>query len=74
MTENVLARTANDGDLRDWTDPCIEPTLAEILSDPMMDLVFRRDQTRRDSVEKLLRAQASRLAATGAFAVPCRCA
>lgn len=48
-------------DLRDWTDPCIEPSLAEILSDPMTELVFRRDHLRRDNVEHFLRDLASRL-------------
>ena len=73
MTEYVLASPDAEFDPRDWTDPCIEPSLSEILSDPMMDLVFRRDQTRRDHVEKLLRDQALRLAATGSWAVSCRC-
>lgn len=73
MTEYVLASPEVELDPRDWTDPCIEPSLAEILSDPMMDLVFRRDQTRRDHVEKLLRHEAIRLAEQGALGHYCRC-
>lgn len=72
MTEYVLASPETAFDRRDWTDPCIEPTLAELLSDPMMDLVFRRDSLRRDHVEKLLRDQAMRLANENSFA-PSRC-
>jgi len=61
-------------DLRDWTDPCIEPTLTELLSDPMMDLVFRSDQLRRENVESFLRDHAVRLAAVRPWTQPCRCA
>lgn len=70
MTETNLAAI----DERDWTNPCLEPTLDEIFADPMMDLVFRRDSLRRDHVEKLMRDQAARIVASGAWAVPCRCA
>lgn len=72
MTHAVLASPETALDRRDWSDPCIEPTLAEILSDPMMDLVFRRDSLRRDHVEKLLRDQANRLAMDYRH-LPCRC-
>lgn len=61
MTLNVRVDHERSQDLRDWTDPCIEPTLSEILSDPMMDLVFRRDQLHRDHVEHFLRDHATRL-------------
>ena len=74
MTMTVYDSSQTALDRRDWTDPCIEPTLAELLSDPMMDLVFRRDSLRRDHVEKLLRDQAVRLAAENAYSSPCgRC-
>lgn len=61
-------------DRRDWTDPCIEPTLNEILADPMMELVFRSDKLRRENVESFLRSQAFRLAAERPWTAPCRCA
>jgi len=74
MTYNVLASPGGTLDLRDWSNPCIEPSLTEILSDPMMDLVFRRDSLHRDHVEKLLRDQAERLAATSPWRPTCNCA
>lgn len=61
-------------DLRDWTDPCIEPTLNELLADPMMDLVFRSDKLHRENVESFLRQHAVRLAAICPWTPPCRCA
>ncbi len=73
MAWSAQTRTEAIVEQRDWTDPCIEPTLTEILSDPMMDLVFRRDSLRRDNVEKLLRDQALRLAATRNTSWSCRC-
>jgi len=62
-------------DLRDWTDPCIEPTLNELLADPMMDLVFRSDKLHRENVESFLKTQAMRLAAQPRpWEAICRCA
>lgn len=63
MKQEPRERLGLSTDDRDWTDPCLEPTLSEILADPMMELVFRRDSLIRDDVEKLLRGHASRLAA-----------
>jgi hypothetical protein len=63
MKQETHTRHGQTHDSRDWTDPCLEPTLAEILADPMMELVFRRDSLERGDVEKLLRGHASRLAA-----------
>jgi hypothetical protein len=62
MTLDIRGTAPEALDRRDWTDPFVEPSLAEILSDPMMELVFRRDQLRRDNVESFLRCHASRLA------------
>ncbi len=62
MTLDIRGTATDALDLRDWTDPFVEPSLAEILSDPMMDLVFRRDHLHRDHVEHFLRDHASRLA------------
>lgn len=61
MTLDIRGGATEALDRRDWTDPFVEPSLAEILSDPMMELVFRRDHLRRDHVEQLLRRHASRL-------------
>ncbi|MCE1237625.1 MAG: hypothetical protein LWW93_14845 [Hyphomicrobiales bacterium] len=61
-------------ELRDWTDPCIEPTLTELLADPMMDLVFRSDKLRRENVENFLRDHAIRLAAERPAPLLSRCA
>lgn len=63
MTPDFRGPATDALDRRDWTDPFVEPTLAEILSDPMMELVFRRDQLHRDNVESFLRCHATRLAA-----------
>ena len=63
MTLDIRGSATDALDRRDWTDPCVEPSLAEILSDPMMELVFRRDQLHRDNVENFLRCHATRLAA-----------
>ena len=63
MTLDIRGSATDALDRRDWTDPFVEPSLAEILSDPMMELVFRRDQLHRDNVEHFLRGHASRLAA-----------
>ncbi len=62
MTLDIRGSAADALDRRDWTDPFVEPSLAEILSDPMMELVFRRDHLRRDNVEHFLRDHATRLA------------
>ncbi|MDK9697033.1 MAG: hypothetical protein OEL76_11625 [Siculibacillus sp.] len=62
MTLDIRGGATEALDRRDWTDPFVEPSLAEILSDPMMELVFRRDHLRRDHVEHFLRRHASRLA------------
>lgn len=74
MGRSALTTPETVVDLRDWTDPCIEPTLSELLSDPMMDLVFRSDQLRRENVESFLRGHASRLAAVRPWTPACRCA
>lgn len=66
MTPDIRGTATEAQDRRDWTDPFVEPSLAEILSDPMMDLVFRRDQLRRDHVEHFLRDQSNRLASARA--------
>ncbi|TBW38201.1 hypothetical protein EYW49_09630 [Siculibacillus lacustris] len=71
MTYDIRRHPDSGPDLRDWTDPCLEPSLSEILADPMMELVFRRDSLHRDNVEHFLRGHASRLAARP---TPCRCA
>ncbi len=63
MNLDICGCTAEALDRRDWTDPFVEPSLAEILADPMMDLVFRRDHLHRDNVESFLRDHATRLAA-----------
>ncbi len=62
MTLDIRGAATEALDRRDWTDPYVEPSLAEILSDPMMELLFRRDHLRRDNVEHFLRDHASRLA------------
>lgn len=74
MGRSAMSTPETRYDLRDWTDPCIEPTLAEILADPMMDLVFHSDKLRRENVENFLRDHAVRLAAERPWAIPCRCA
>lgn len=74
MGRSALTTPEAVADLRDWTDPCIEPTLSELLADPMMDLVFHSDQLRRENVESFLRGHAMRLAAERPWSVPCRCA
>ena len=62
MTLDIRGAATEALDRRDWTDPRVEPSLAEILSDPMMELLFRRDHLHRDNVEHFLRDHASRLA------------
>jgi hypothetical protein len=72
MTLDIRDFAEPNPDLRDWTDPCVEPTLSEILADPMIQLVFRRDSLDRDHVEHFLRNHATRLAAR-AQPKPCPC-
>lgn len=74
MGRSALLTPEAPYDLRDWTDPCIEPTLNELLADPMMDLVFHSDKLRRENVETFLRGHAQRLAAERPWAAPRRCA
>jgi len=74
MGRSAMSTPETRYDLRDWTDPCIEPSLTEILADPMMDLVFHSDKLRRENVESFLRNHAVRLAAERPWVAPCRCA
>ena len=47
---------------RDWQDPMREPTLEEILADPIVRLVFDRDRLDAVEVERFLKAASRRLA------------
>lgn len=47
---------------RNWQDPATEPTLDEILADPIVRLVFDRDRLDAAEVERFLKAASRRLA------------
>ena len=44
---------------------CCEPTLDELLDDPMMEIVLRHSRTSAHELRELLSAIASRLAGSG---------
>ncbi|MDR3496571.1 MAG: hypothetical protein P4L82_18385 [Ancalomicrobiaceae bacterium] len=51
---------------RNWQDPMCEPTLDEILADPIVRLVFDRDHLDALEVERFLKAVSRRLASPSA--------
>ncbi len=54
----------------EWQDGYREPSLEDLLSDPMVRLLMRRDRLVADEVEDLLRSAARRLAHRGQAAKP----
>lgn len=66
MTKDDRRVTTGNGRSSDWGDPAVEPSLDEILNDPIVGLVLARDGLDRRTVERFLVAQSLRL--TGGFA------
>lgn len=43
-----------EGDMCEWTEPCYEPPLAEILADPIVRALMRRDRVEHGDIVELL--------------------
>ena len=59
-----VSRSAShdDGQKSDWSEAGIEPTLAEVMNDPIVRLVMRRDSLTPDDVWSVVNAARRRLA------------
>jgi hypothetical protein len=43
-----------EGDMCEWTEPCYEPPLAEILADPIIRALMVRDRVKHGEIVELL--------------------
>jgi hypothetical protein len=61
-SRTAFARNCFDADqFADWQDPSVEPTLDEILADPIVHLVLGRDHLEIRDVERFLKSASQRL-------------